>query len=103
LKPRHRPNLSTDFIGKDQQQAAKKQRRRFSPPWSVEGQPNHYVVRDANKLADVYYENEPGRRNKVSDRGRVVKIPAIPAKLGRHWWFAGRPYFDHSRLQGEIW
>jgi hypothetical protein len=38
--------------------------RRFPPPWSAEVQPNHYLVRDANKLqlAYVYYENEPGRR-----------------------------------------
>jgi hypothetical protein len=39
--------------------------RRFPPPWSAEVQPNHYVVRDANKqpVAYVYYENEPGRRS----------------------------------------
>jgi hypothetical protein len=38
--------------------------RRFPPPWTAELQPNHYVVRDANKqqLAYVYFENEPGRR-----------------------------------------
>jgi hypothetical protein len=31
----------------------------------AEVQPNHYVVRDANKqqLAYVYYESEPGRRS----------------------------------------
>jgi hypothetical protein len=40
--------------------------RRFPPLWSAEVQPNHYVVRDANRqqLAYVYYENEPGRRSK---------------------------------------
>ena len=39
--------------------------RRFPPPWSAELQPNHYVVRDANRqqIAYVYYENEPGRRS----------------------------------------
>jgi hypothetical protein len=39
--------------------------RRFPPPWSAELQPNHYVVRDANRqqLAYVYYESEPGRRS----------------------------------------
>ena len=39
--------------------------RRFPPPWSAELQPNHYIVRDANRqqLAYVYYENEPGRRS----------------------------------------
>ena len=37
--------------------------RRFPSPWSAELQPNHYVVRDANKqqLAYVYFEDEPGR------------------------------------------
>jgi hypothetical protein len=36
--------------------------RHFPPPWSVEVQPNYYVVRDANRqqIAYVYYENEPG-------------------------------------------
>src|SRR6516165_3407004 len=35
--------------------------RRFPPPLTAELQPNHYVVRDANRqqLAYVYYENEP--------------------------------------------
>ena len=39
--------------------------RGFPSPWSVELQPNYYVVRDANKqqLAHVYYEEEPGRRS----------------------------------------
>ena len=39
--------------------------RRFPPPWSEELQPNHKVVRDANRqqLAYVYYENEPGLRS----------------------------------------
>jgi len=33
--------------------------RRFPPPWSAELQPNHYVVRDANKqqLAYAYYDD----------------------------------------------
>jgi hypothetical protein len=26
--------------------------RRFPPPWSAEMQPNHYVVRDANRNGD---------------------------------------------------
>src|SRR6516164_5789904 len=39
--------------------------RRFPAPWSAELQPNYYVVRDANgqRIACVYYENEPGRRS----------------------------------------
>ena len=55
--------------------------RRFSPPWTAEVQPNHYVVRDANRqqLAYVYYESEPGRRSaklltKVEARRIAVNI-----------------------------
>ena len=46
--------------------------RRFPPPWSAELQPNHYVVRDANKqpLAYVYYENEPVRRSAAKPLSR---------------------------------
>jgi hypothetical protein len=49
--------------------------RRFPPPWSAEVQPNHYVVRDANKqqLAYVYYENEPGRRSTAKLLTQVAK------------------------------
>jgi hypothetical protein len=49
--------------------------RRFPPPWSAEVQPNHYVVRDANKqqLAYVYYENEPGRRPTAKLLTQVAK------------------------------
>jgi hypothetical protein len=58
--------------------------RRFSPPWSAELQPNHYVVRDANKqqLAYVYYENEPGRRSaaKLLSKDVARRIAANIAK-----------------------
>jgi hypothetical protein len=39
--------------------------RRFPPPWSVEEQKACFVVRDHNgqKLAYVYFEDEPGRRS----------------------------------------
>jgi hypothetical protein len=39
-------------------------------------QPNHYVVRDANKqqLAYVYYENEPGRRSAAK---LLVSFPSM--------------------------
>jgi len=49
--------------------------RRFPPPWSAEVQPNHYVVRDANKqaLAYVYYENEPGRRSAASCSAKMKR------------------------------
>jgi hypothetical protein len=56
--------------------------RRFPPPWSAEVQPNHYVVRDANKqqLAYVYYENEPGRRSAAKLLSKM-KRDALPETL----------------------
>jgi len=58
--------------------------RRFPPPWSAELQPNHYVVRDANKqqLAYVYYENEPGRRSaaKLLTKDEARRIAANIAR-----------------------
>ncbi len=38
--------------------------RRFPPPWSVEDIDAAFVVKDhtGQKLAYVYYEEEPGRR-----------------------------------------
>jgi hypothetical protein len=41
------------------------QSRRFPPPWSVEEQPACFVVKDSagQKLAYVYFEDEPGRRS----------------------------------------
>jgi hypothetical protein len=39
--------------------------RRFPLPWSVEEQEAYFVVSDGNgqKLAYVYFEDEPGRRS----------------------------------------
>jgi len=39
--------------------------RRFPPPWSVEELEACYIVKDqaGQKLAFVYFENEPGRRS----------------------------------------
>jgi len=58
---------------------------RFPPPWSAEPQPNHYVVRDANKqaLAYIYYENEPGRRSaaKLLTKDEARRIASNIAKL----------------------
>ena len=58
--------------------------RRFPPPWSAELQPNHYVVRDANKqqLAYVYYENEPGRRSaaKLLTKDEARRVPWVLTK-----------------------
>jgi hypothetical protein len=62
--------------------------RRFPPPWSAELQPNHYVVRDANKqeLAYVYYENEPGRRSaaKLLTKDEARRIAASGKITTRH-------------------
>src|SRR6516165_5151735 len=62
--------------------------RRFPPPLTAELQPNHYVVRDANRqqLAYVYYESEPGRRSAAkiafqrrgaADRGKYREIAGV--------------------------
>jgi hypothetical protein len=69
--------------------------RRFPPLWSAELQPNHYVVRDANKQqhAYVYYENEPGRRlaakllSKNEARRIATNFARLPEllKLQPHW------------------
>jgi hypothetical protein len=39
--------------------------RRFPPPWSVEDIGAVFVVKDSSgqKLAAMYYEEEPGRRS----------------------------------------
>ena len=59
--------------------------RRFPPPWTAEVTPNCFIVRDANgqKLAYVYYENEPGRRSaaKLLSQDEARRIAANIAKL----------------------
>jgi hypothetical protein len=46
-------------------------------------QPNHYVVRDANRqqLAYAYHENEPGRRSAAKsltkDEARRIAVNAV--------------------------
>jgi hypothetical protein len=39
--------------------------RRFPPPWSIEDNGACFIVNDSagQKLAYVYYEEEPGRRS----------------------------------------
>jgi hypothetical protein len=59
--------------------------RRFPPPWSVEEHPACFAVRDHNgqKLAYVYFEDEPGRRSaaKLLTRDEARKIAVNIAKL----------------------
>jgi hypothetical protein len=61
------------------------------PPWSIEELEACFVVIDsaAQKLAYVYFEDEPGRRSaakllsKVEARrisGNIVKLPELPQK-----------------------
>jgi hypothetical protein len=60
--------------------------RRFPPPWSVEEQAACFVVvdRSGQKLAYIYFEEEPGRRSaaKLLTRGNEERrIAANIAKL----------------------
>ncbi len=59
--------------------------RRFPPPWSVEDIGAAFIVRDRDgqKLAYVYYEEEPGRRSaaKMLARDEARRIAANIAKL----------------------
>jgi hypothetical protein len=60
--------------------------RRFPPPWTIEELNNAcFVVSDANgqKLAYVYFEDEPGRRAaaKLMTKDEARRIAANIAKL----------------------
>jgi hypothetical protein len=59
--------------------------RRFPPPWSVEELDACFVVTDSagQKLAYVYFEEEPGRRSaaKLLTRDEARRIAANIAKL----------------------
>ena len=59
--------------------------RRFPPPWSVEDIGACFVVKDGaeQKLAYVYYEEEPGRRStaKMLTKEEARRIAANVAKL----------------------
>jgi hypothetical protein len=59
--------------------------RRFPPPWSVEQHDACFVVKDSagQKLACVYFEEEPGRRSaaKPLTRDEARRIAANIAKL----------------------
>jgi hypothetical protein len=59
--------------------------RRFPPPWSVEETDACFIVRDPNgqKLAYIYFEDEPGRRSagKILERDEARRIAVNIAKL----------------------
>ena len=59
--------------------------RRFPPPWSVEKLDACFVVKDhgGQKLAYVYFEEEPGRRSaaKLLTKDEARRIAANIAKL----------------------
>ena len=59
--------------------------RRFPPPWSIEDIGACFIVKDSTgqKLAAVYYEEEPGRRSasKPLSKDEAQQVAANVAKL----------------------
>ena len=59
--------------------------RESAPPWTVEELDACFVVKDSNgqRLAYVYYEEEPGRRSaaKLLSKDEARRITANVAKL----------------------
>jgi hypothetical protein len=55
--------------------------RRFPPPWSVEDIGAAFVVRDhsGQQLANVYFEDEPGRRSaaRLLTKAEVRRQPEL--------------------------
>ena len=59
--------------------------RRFPAPWSIEDNGNCFIVKDGTgqKLAYVYFEDEPGRRSaaKLLSKDEARRVAANVAKL----------------------
>ncbi len=59
--------------------------RRFPPPWTIDELEAAFVIKDSGgqKLAYVYFEEEPGRRSaaKLLTRDEARRIAANIAKL----------------------
>jgi hypothetical protein len=59
--------------------------RRFTPPWTIEDIGAAFVVKDSSgqKLAYVYFEDEPGQRSaaKLLSKDEATRIAANIAKL----------------------
>jgi hypothetical protein len=80
--------------------------RRFPPPWSLEELNDAcFVVIDSagQKLAYVYYEDEPGRRSaaKLLTKDEARRIAANMAKLPDLLKPTLAPPFDFDRI--ELW
>ena len=70
------------------------ERRRFSPPWSIEERQKSFIVKDANgqPLAYLYFEDEPQRQMSMQRLSRdeafliTVKIAKLPsAQIAGDW------------------
>jgi hypothetical protein len=57
--------------------------RRFPPPWSVEELDACFVVKDGTeqKLAYVYFEDEPGQRSQCRFDFAAPRTPAVSAEV----------------------
>jgi hypothetical protein len=65
---------------------------RFPPPWTIDEQPESFIVMDANgrALAYVYFEDEPQRQMSMKRLSRdeaflvavnIAKLPSVPRKI----------------------